>query len=171
MPIKPLAVNLPYPSTDNLLPDPVAAKIISPAYAAAHSEMTAILQYIYHTFWFTEENQEENASLLDSIAVSEMRHLDILGTTLLKLGADPKFVANPPAPTNFFNASSVSYSKTPVKMLLDDIAGEMGAIKGYESMLRQLKNEAVAAIIQRILLDEYLHLDRLRAAFSELSQA
>ncbi len=168
MPVKPIAVNLPYPSTDNLLPDPVSAKIIAPAYAAAHSEMTAILQYVYHTFWFAEENLEDNASLLDGIAVCEMRHLDILGTTLLKLGTDPKFVANPPVPTNFYNTSYVNYSKTPVKMLLDDIAGEMGAIKGYESMLRQLKNEAVAAIIQRILLDEYLHLDRLRAAFAEL---
>ena len=169
MPVKPVAVNLPYPSTDNLLPDPAAAKIIAPAYASAHSELATILQYTYHTFRFEDERQDKNKELLEGISVCEMRHLKILGNTLLKLGTDPKFVANPPAQTNFFNTSQISYSKTPIKMLLDDIAGEMGAIKGYESMLRQLKNEAVAAVIQRILLDEYLHLDRLRAAFSELS--
>lgn len=171
MPIRPIAVNLPYPSTENLLPDPVAAKIIAPAYASAHSELATILQYTYHTFWFGEEMQEKNKDLLEGISICEMHHLDILGTALLKLGSDPKFVANPPAPASYFNTSSISYSKTPVKMLLDDIAGEMGAIKGYESMLRVLKNEAVAAVIQRILLDEYLHLDRLRAAFTELSPA
>lgn len=168
MPIKPIAVNLPYPSTDNLLPDPSAAKIIAPAYASAHSELATVLQYTYHTFWFEQERQAETQYLLEGISVCEMHHLDILGTTLLKLGTDPKFAAHPHASANFFNTSSISYSKTPVKMLLDDVAGEMGAIKGYEAMLRQLRNEAVAAVIQRILLDEYLHLDRLRAAFSEL---
>lgn len=169
MPVKPIAVNLPYPSTDGLLPDQASAKIIAPAYAAAHSETTAILQYVYHSFWFGEVNRENDKALVEGIAICEMHHLEILGNALLKLGVDPKFVAEPPAPTHFYNTSAVSYSKTPVKMLLDDVAGEMGAIKGYESMLRRLKNEAVAAIIQRILLDEYLHLDRLRAAFSELS--
>lgn len=167
MPAKIIAVNLPYPSPSRISPDAVAAKIIAPAYAAAHSELTAILQYTYHGLWYGDAFDISGQELAQGIAVCEMRHLEILGETLLNLGADPKFVARPFAPPEYYSASAVAYSKTPLKMNLDDIAGEMGAIKGYETMLKQLKNESVAAIIQRILLDEYLHLEKLRAQFAE----
>lgn len=170
MPIKPICVNLPYPSLSGISEDIQSAKIIAPAYAAAHSETTAIFQYIYHSMWFGKENDESLKDLVEGIAVCEMRHLDILGNTFLKLGADPKFVAQPAAPSPYYNTSTVAYSKTKTKMLLDDIAGEMGAIKGYEAMLKTLRNEAVAAVVQRVLLDEYLHLEKLRTAFSEASE-
>ncbi len=45
---------------------------------------------------------------------------------------------------------------------MDDIQGEMNAIADYQKMLFVLKNEQVEAIIQRIILDEQLHLETLK---------
>ena len=47
-------------------------------------------------------------------------------------------------------------------MLMDDIQGEMNAITEYKKMLYVLTNQDVAAIVQRIILDEQLHLDALK---------
>lgn len=46
--MKPLICDLPYPSTDNLQTDVKSGQIISFAYASLKSELTAILQYLYH---------------------------------------------------------------------------------------------------------------------------
>ena len=47
-----LQVDLPYPSTTDFMRDECSVRIISPAYAGGASEMTAILQYIYHAVHF-----------------------------------------------------------------------------------------------------------------------
>ena len=158
--MKPLVCDLPYPSDENLLPDIRSGKIIAFAYASLKSELTAILQYVYHHFHFAEINADDAQTLM-SIATAEMTHLDILGKTMLKLGVNPRYVQCPDTDI-YFNSSAVSCSKVPAKMLMDDIQGELNAIADYQKMLFVLKNEQVAAIIQRIVLDEQLHLQTLK---------
>lgn len=167
---KALIVDIPYPTIENLSEDYISARIIMPAYASAHSELGAIMQYVYHHFYFEKYGDEETAKILTSISVAEMKHLNLLGETLIKLGVDPVFTKNPPYKTDFFSTSSVSYSKTAKKMLLDDIAGEMLAINEYNAMLEKLDNECVATVIKRILLDEELHLLALKKRMKELMQ-
>ena len=158
--MKPLICDLPYPSTDTLEKDVRSGNIISFAYATLKGELTAILQYIYHHFYFGQF-EENDADTLMSIAVAEMVHLDILGKAMLRLGVSPKYVQCPNT-TAYFNTSTVSKSTTPQKMLMDDIQGELNAIADYQKMLFVLKNEQVEAIIQRIILDEQLHLEKLK---------
>lgn len=158
--MKPLICDLPYPSTEYLVKDVRSGQIISFAYATLKSELTAILQYTYHHFYFNGVN-DDFADTLMSIAVAEMKHLDILGEAMLKLGVDPKYVQCPNSRT-YFNTSTVSQSKIPEKMLMDDIAGELEAIATYKKMLFVLENEQVEAIIQRIVMDEELHLETLK---------
>lgn len=159
---RPIALELPYPEPKNLCPDPFSARVISAAYAGGHGELTAILQYVYHHFWFENSGDEKTASVLVGIAVAEMRHLDILGKTLLALGADPVFTRFPPYKCDFYSSSFVNYSKTAKKMLMDDIAGELKAINDYREMQSVLKNEEVSAIVSRIILDEELHVKVLK---------
>ena len=156
--MNPVQAHLPYPSIDNITPDPQAAQIISAAYAGCGSELSAICQYMYHDFIYNKLDMQEYADTMEGIAIAEMKHFDILGNLLVKLGVDPVLTANPPKLCNWFNTSSLRYSTTPAKMLMDDIAGETAAVRGYEEMLACLKNEPVAAVIQRILLDEQEHI-------------
>ena len=91
---KALMEDLPYPDLSNIGPDLKAARILSPAYAAAGSELTAILQYIFHGFQFGHKNMPDYAELMTDIAIAEMRHLDLLGETLLRLGANRRLRKN-----------------------------------------------------------------------------
>lgn len=166
--MKPLIVDLPYPSTDTLKEDVRSGYIISFAYATLKGELTATLQYVYHHFYFGEI-EPKDADILMSIAVAEMHHVDILGSAMLKLGVPPKYVQCPNT-NNYFNTSTVSQSTTPQKMIMDDIQGEMTAIADYQKMLFVLKNEQVEAIIQRIILDEQLHLETLKMMLEKYAQ-
>lgn len=154
----PLIENLPYPSLDGIKKDLRSANIIAPAYASlCVSETTASFQYMYHYFHFDALGMYDIGKVVEDIAIAEMIHIEILAKMLIKLGVDPIYSANPPC-RNYYNTSRVAYSKTPEKMLLDDIDAEMSAIHDYQEMLAKLNNEQVAAVIHRILLDEKLHL-------------
>lgn len=164
---KPLIVDEPYPTTDGICPDAYSLRVISPAYASSESELNAILQYIYHSFFFEKQGYDDIAQTLTEIAIAEMKHLDLLGSTILALGAAPVYARYPAAGFNFYSAKYVSYSCTLRNMLEDDIRGERHAIASYENMLKCLKNPQVKAIIARILEDEKLHLARLEAILKD----
>lgn len=163
---KPLSADLPFPDLSSLKPDAKSARIIAPAYASAASELTACLQYIYHRHFF-EGEFKKYGDLLEDIAVAEMRHLDCLGKGLKKLGFNPVY-AYPLPSGKYYSAAQVDYSSGRAAMLLSDITAETEAIQSYEDMLTLLKNDAVSALISRILLDERMHLKALNGAYSEL---
>ncbi len=163
-----IKVDLPYPDLSMLEPDVNSAHIIAPCYAGQRGEITAILQYIYHSF-FTEDN-ERVLKVMKGIALCEMEHLDILGKTLKKLGSDPIFTNLPPYRFNAYSTCALSYSKDIHKLLLDDITAETATVYEYEKMLSRLNNEKVGAIISRIILDERLHVNVLKAELENLSQ-
>ena len=164
---KPLILQEPYPTTDDISPDAYSLRIISPSYASAYGELNSTLQYIYHSFFFEKNGYEDIANTLISIAIAEMEHLHLLGKTILALGAAPVFTEFPPSRFNFYSAKYVAYSRTLKNMLEDDILGERHAISSYEKMLRCLKNKSVSAIISRIIEDEKLHLATLEKILSE----
>ena len=166
--MKPLICDLPYPSTDNLTEDVRSGQIISFAYATLRGEITATLQYVYHHFYFGEID-DTDAEILMAIAKAEMMHIDILGTAMLKLGVSPRFVQVPNS-NNFYSTCAVSQSTTPQKMLMDDIQSELNAIADYQKMLFILKNEQVEAIIQRIILDEQLHVEKFKEMLTKYAK-
>ena len=164
-----LSVDLPYPAVENFESNRENVRILSPAYADRESELTAILQYIYHANVFSGLKMKQYSRLLMEIAVSEMHHLDMLGNMLYQMGALPVFTSCPPRLFDFYSTAAVSYSCEPEKMIRDDIRGEQEAIRQYQSMLRRLRNESVSAVISRIILDEELHLRTLQSIMSEIT--
>ncbi len=159
---EPLTLDLPFPSTEKITPDALSLRIISPAYASPSGELTAVLQYIYHSFFFKKEGYKDIADTLMSIAIAEMIHFKLLGETVLALGAAPVYTQYPPNCFNFYSTKFISYSCRLSDMLEDDILGERHAIRAYEHMLCRLKNTQVCAIIERIVGDERLHLQTLK---------
>ena len=168
--MQPIKVDLPYPSRDSLTYDPYSGKIIAVAYSSLKSELTAILQYTYHALHF-KEFDKKYADTMEGIAITEMEHLFILGETMLKTGVDPRFVQYASCNAPYFNTCSVAQSTSPQKMLMDDIQGELDAIADYKKMLTLLKNQQVSAIIQRIILDEQLHVQTLKGLLEGLTNS
>lgn len=165
---KPLIVDAPYPSLTSLTADPVSVRVISTAYATPAGELNAILQYIYHSFNFAAAGDKVRADLLKSIAIAEMKHLDLLGTALINLGAQPVYSYFPPAKYNFYTTKFVAYSRSLRNMIEDDIMGEKHAIYGYERMLPRLKNRTLHELIERIIEDEKLHVAALKNSLDGL---
>ena len=163
---KPLTLSEPFPSTKDLCEDAYSLRIISPAYASSTGELNAILQYIYHSFFFGKCGYADVAEKLVSIAVAEMQHLNILGQTILALGAPPVYCRNPSTNFDFYNTKYVAYSRSLKFMLEDDILGEQQAISEYNRMLKKLKNPQVRKIVSRLRDDEILHLETLQNILS-----
>ncbi len=129
--------------------------------------MNTVLQYIYHSFFFRKAKKSDIAEKLLSIAIAEMKHLDILGQTILSLGAAPVYCRNPYTRFDFYSTKFVAYSRSLKEMLEDDIIGERHAVSSYTRMLSKLKNEAVKEVISKILEDEKLHLETLEGILKD----
>ena len=160
--MKPLTIDLPYPSLDKIKKNPKIARRIFPLYAGAHGELNAILSYSYYSFNFDNHFSKEVAKTLMQIATSEMKHLEILANLLIKLGQDAIFGSYSPFGFEYYSASYPSYSKTPQKMLLDAISGELIAISDYIKTAESIEDELVSSILLRIRLDEELHVKVLK---------
>ncbi len=149
--------NLPYPMLKGNVKDLYSASIIYPAFISAHSELNAVVQYVYHDLTSKKDFDEQSSELFMGIAMCEMKHFHILGETLVRLGAEKLFSGCSQYLKPFFGTGERLYSTNLSKMLMDDISGELIGIENYEKMLDKLKNEEVSAIIMRIILDEKLH--------------
>ncbi|MDE7453898.1 MAG: manganese catalase family protein [Clostridia bacterium] len=163
---KPLTLQAEFPTTEGLTPDSYSLAVISPAYASPTGELNTILQYFYHYFNFDRCGYKDYARTIESIAIAEMLHLEILGKTIMALGAQPIYCQNPPTAFCFYSAKYVTYSRNLIHMIEDDIMAEKRAISLYSRMLTRLKNEQLKDIISRILQDEQLHLEK----FQEIMQ-
>ena len=125
---KPLTVNLAYPTIENVKEDKKTAYALSGVYSGTHGELSAILQYFYHFLHFKRLNDNNSAQIIMSIALAEMHHLEILGLLIIRLGLDPVFCTANTFCAEYYSAKNIRYSKTPKKMLLDDITAESIAI-------------------------------------------
>lgn len=166
---KPLTIDEAFPSIEGLTKDAKSVSIISPAYATSKGELNAILQYFYHFFNFDKCGYDEIARTIESIAIAEMLHLEILGKMIIAMGACPVYCQNPPTAFNFYSAKYVSYSRNLKHMIEDDILAEKQAIASYKHMLCLLKNDQVKDVISRILKDECLHLEKFKEILSTIN--
>ncbi len=164
---EPLTLPTPFPTTDGLIEDAYSLRLISPAYASSTGELNAVLQYIYHSFFFKSRGYGEVAEKLVSIAVAEMLHLSLLGQTILALGAPPVYCRCPYNGFDFYSTKYVAYSRSLKFMLEDDIIGERQAICQYDHMLGKLKNAQLIKIVSRIRADEIMHLEALNSILND----
>lgn len=149
--------DLPYPKVKNICKNPKYAVIVKNLYSGPVSELTAILQYLYGS-WHLRDEHKECYEALKSIAIVEMEHMDLLAQVLLCLGGDVKYTYRTPSGECAWNGRLVVYSKAPLKIIIDSIASEKRAIADYERACTIIKDENVTAVIERIILDEQMHL-------------
>lgn len=163
-----LSENLPYPSLDGITKDECTLRMLSPAYAGAKGELTAVLQYIYQSMLFDKWSNAEYADTLEKIAISEMRHIDLLGGAIARLGALPVYASSLPCAAGYYSAYDINYTHTPQTMILADIRAESMAIEEYKKIISCIDNEQIVALVERIILDEELHLKIFRDLYCKL---
>jgi bacterioferritin (cytochrome b1) len=158
---KSLSVSLPFVTVENIIPDKNTVKRLSFLYAGKHGELNAVLQYVYHYFYFIKFGEKETADVLMDIALSKMERVERLGSLLLNLGVDPICAGYLPFRCNFYRTDSLSYSKNIEKMLLDDISGALVTIDAYNTAINEIPFDEIKALLIKIKFDEESHVKTL----------
>lgn len=140
---------LPYPEivVEKNIPD---SKLLMPSYGGPSGEATAIMTYSFQHF-ITE--QDELASALIGIAITEMKHFSLLGECIYRLGGYPIVGGR-----TYWNGSFVNYTLDKRKFLEQNIMAEETAILNYERTILNLSQESVKLLLERIILDEEVHI-------------
>lgn len=154
-----------YPQIVAGYPDLRQVQCILNDYAGRESELTAVNQYIYQSIIF-KDCYPEIAEALEKIAIVEMKHFDLLGGAIHDLGGDPIIGGT----KTFWNGSFVSYIKNPKKALQNNIIAEQNAIQNYKKSIACSNNATVKALLERIILDEEVHIIVFKELLSSLSE-
>lgn len=150
---------LPYPEIKVEEPNKEYAKLILEDYAGLVSELTAVLLYMYQSFVTINPEYKEVKEALEGIGIVEMTHLEMLAEIVIKLGANPKYCSVSKGRLKFWNASYVAYYTTLESVLLEALQSEKKAIAQYRKHIQIIKDKNIDDILNRIILDEELHIE------------
>lgn len=147
----------PYPEVKVMRPNLCYACLLMDDYAGVISEFTAISQYLYHSFFF-KDIDDELGKLLENVAIVEMLHMGILASVIIKLGGNPQIRGSYSTCNNFWNGSFVYYGEELCEQLKANIDSEYKAIREYRKHISMIQDPYIKAILQRIILDEKVHI-------------
>lgn len=160
-------VDLPYPKTEDIVPNQMYASILRCLYAGQGSELTAVMQYFYDACMLKGE-YEEAYTAFKYISVVEMEHMELLANMIMALGGDPKYTYKTQNGESCWSAKNIRYSRTPRQILLEAVMAEEKAISAYNEAVGTIKDEAVTCLLQRIIMDERLHLDIFKGLYKKM---
>lgn len=146
-------LEIPYPKIPNLYPNIRYARMLYNDFASDKGELTAITQYIYEHINYNYDY--ELSKILLRIAIEEMKHLDILGEIIKKLGENPIYINSEKKPWTSENVKYNFYSLN--EMLEYNVIAEDAAIAGYKKAIKYTNNIYLKKIFERIILDEEKH--------------
>lgn len=147
----------PYPEVKVISPNSNYAALLMDDYAGVISEFTAISQYLYHHFLF-KKIDNELGELLENVSITEMLHMEILADTIIKLGGNPIIRGSNSTNGGFWSGKLVRYGTNLCDQLKEDIDAEYKAIEEYQKHIYYIRDPNVQAILQRIILDEKVHI-------------
>jgi rubrerythrin len=115
------------------------------------SELDTIHMYITQEAMF-----EEIGEMMMGIAMVEMKHLDKLGDLIMDLGGTV---------TGRNDTDKVHYGSSPAEAVRLAIAGEQGAIRGYEAIIEKVAvlppndtTRYVLSLVAKLIADERFHI-------------
>ncbi len=159
---------LPYPSLEGLHPDEQDLRWMEENYCGLTSEMTAIAQYVYHQLNAKGEGSAKIASTLLSISMVEMRHLNLFGDAIVKLGGDPQFSYPQAGKQVYWSGNQVDDYRLLRPMLLSDLKLEEETIRSYTRQAETTLQSQLSALLWRIIADEVIHAETLRSLIDSL---
>lgn len=156
------ASDLPYPELQVYSISRCDVQALTDDYAGRESETTAIMQYSYQHY-ILKEKYPEVADVLEKIAIVEMSHHEMLAEAIIQSGGDPIIAGR----HCFWSGSTVNYVQDLCHILKADLEGELGAIANYKRTITRLKNKSIIALIERIIIDEELHVKIFKSLIEE----
>ncbi|WP_297427561.1 ferritin-like domain-containing protein [Clostridium sp.] len=162
------AVNLPYPEPKVEMQSTEYANILLKDYAGRVSEFSAISLYVYQQF-ISEEEYSDYAKLVGGISITEMKHLQLLGATIKLEGIKPIYIDNAYPQGKIWTPMYINYTTNIKAMLKEDIKSEQIAIENYRYHITLIKDKYIIELLERIILDEELHIKLFTEAYEKYS--
>lgn len=156
----------PYPEIKVERKNPYYALVLMDDYAGIVSEFSAIAQYIYSHMTLEDKNKELSDTFKD-ISIVEMKHLDILGDLILELGGNPEFRGSYSTCGNYWCGDFVYYPKQECDAINAALDSEYKAIEEYREHIAIIKDKYVDAVLERIILDEKVHITIFKKAYKK----
>lgn len=162
-------LDIPYPEVKVEEKNPYYADLLSEDYAGRVSETTAVLLYSYQHF-NTFDSNKEFSKIMEDIAISEMKHLEMLGKTIKLLGKEPIYKTCEASRGDcvMWSASNIDYSSRLKEMLEFDMSAESNAIMTYQNHKKVIKDKYIRNMLDRIILDEKRHLEIFKNLYDGL---
>lgn len=148
------SIMLPYPEIDIKEKNLYYAKLIKKCYCGIYSELTLINQYNYQYFLMEPHLKE----IFKKISKVEKEHLDILGDIIIALGDEPSFAFEKKNKYFYWTSKYINTDTSLKNMIINNINSERELIKEYRKITNIIENESIIAILNRIILDEELHI-------------
>lgn len=157
---------LPYPPVCAAGKNPAYARAILSNVGGSNSEMSAVSLYFYNNLVACAH--EEIAKTFHDVSVVEMHHLEIFGRLAFQLGADPRLWNQKGSHMMYWTPAYNRYP-LPIKALLQNaLEGEEAAIAKYECQASWICDQNVVENIQRILVDERIHVEIFKSLLETL---
>lgn len=160
----------PYPPLCVERPNPGYASEMLTNIGSCSSEMSAVSLYIYNSTILTDRNREF-AQIFHKISMVEMRHLDTFCHLSHMLGADPRLWTCSGKRPCYWSPACNRYPTQLDTLLKNAIQAEQDTILKYRRQAEQIQDAYVVDILQRIILDEQLHVQIFREMLDEVMQA
>jgi bacterioferritin len=119
------------------------------------SEISAVSLYFYDHLISTDF--EEVSACFHKISIVEMHHLEIFGSLARQLGEDPRLWTQKNFKKVYWSPSYNYYTFSLKELLNYALQGELNTIQKYTDQISYIKDPDVAANLQRIILDEKVH--------------
>lgn len=148
------SIMLPYPEIDIKEKNLYYAKLIKKCYCGIYSELTLVNQYNYQKLLIESYLKE----IFIEISKVEKEHFDILGEIIIAFGANPSFAIEKRNKNLYWNSKYINTDTTLKNILISNINNEQELIKEYRKITNIIENESIVSILNRIILDEELHI-------------
>lgn len=156
----------PYPEIKVLGPNKYYAELLMDDYAGVSSEFTSVNQYLYHNFDL-DETHGELSEMWINISITEMLHMEILAKTIRLLGGNPVYRGSTSSCGAYWNGGFVCYGNSICNRLKLDLHLEHVAINNYYKDISLIEDPYIKAILNRIILDEKLHVSLFEKAIEK----
>lgn len=157
----------PYPPLCIERPNPAYAAEMLSNLGACCSEMSTVSLYIYNSTILTDRNPEY-AQIFHKLGMVEMHHLNIFSHLAHMLGADPRLWTCSGKRPCYWSPACNRYPMQPEPLIRNSLQGEQDTILKYRRQAAQICDAHVVDLLNRIILDEQLHVQIFREMLEDV---
>lgn len=154
-----------YPQVQIDMPSKRDINCLCSSFAGPLSETTAVEQYVFYHYVAYNYGKEWQ-DLFMKAAIQEMKHHELLGETIVKLGGIPYLGCN----NRFWSGNMLDYHIELQVMLQQAIKSEYEAIEQYRRAITCVDNYSIKELLESIIEDEYEHISWFKEGLCRLNE-